>query len=201
MKEIGGRMAEIRRIRGAFTLLMVLSLVALAGFIVLMRSAVYLSLGPWRAAVLFAFSLFFALLSYRGADTAMFGAYVIAYFVSNRSRRGSAKRMGRGKRPGASNRISATSAPKLSQTPPLRCCTVPPPSPRTPRSSAWAPANSLEPLCGFARPRLSHLSFSSSLLSPRFRRFSEASLPSEPTSPCERTTVARMRPTMPSPGR
>ena len=82
MKEIGCRMAEIRRIRGAFTLLMVFSLVALAGFTVLMRSSVVLSLGPLRAAVLFAFSLFFALLSYRGADTAMFGAYVIAGFLA-----------------------------------------------------------------------------------------------------------------------
>ncbi|MGB2982656.1 MAG: hypothetical protein WBC63_02210 [Candidatus Bipolaricaulia bacterium] len=92
MKEFGVRRSEIRRIRGAFTLLMILSLVALVGFIVLMRSSVFLSLGPWRASVLFGFSLVFALLSYRGADTAMFGAYVTAYFVANLSQRESTNR-------------------------------------------------------------------------------------------------------------
>ena len=80
------RNSEQRRIRYAFTLLVVVSLVALAGFALLTRSLIFANLGPWRPTVLFAFSLFFAALSYKGADTAMFGAYVMAYFVSTLSR-------------------------------------------------------------------------------------------------------------------
>ncbi len=77
------RSLEQRRIRYAFTLLVVVSLVALAGFALLTSSSILVNLGPWRPAVLFAFGLFFAALSYKGADTAMFGAYVMAYFVSS----------------------------------------------------------------------------------------------------------------------
>ena len=80
------RNQEQRRIRYAFTLLVVVSLVALAGFALLTSSSIVANLGPWRPAVLFAFGLFFAVLSYKGADTAMFGAYVMAYFVSSLSR-------------------------------------------------------------------------------------------------------------------
>ena len=76
------RNPEQRRIRYAFTLLVVVSLVALAGFALLTSSSMLANLGPWRPTVLFAFGLFFAALSYKGADTAMFGAYVMAYFVS-----------------------------------------------------------------------------------------------------------------------
>ena len=76
------RSPEQRRIRYAFTLLVVVSLVALAGFALLTSSSMLANLGPWRPTVLFAFGLFFAALSYKGADTAMFGAYVMAYFVS-----------------------------------------------------------------------------------------------------------------------
>jgi len=64
----------------------VVSLVALAGFALITSSSMLASLGPWRPTVLFAFGLFFAALSYKGADTAMFGAYVMAYFISNLSR-------------------------------------------------------------------------------------------------------------------
>ena len=77
---------EQRRIRDALTLLAIVTLVALAGFALLTRSAVLANLGPWKATALFAFGLFFAALSYKGADTAMFGAYVMAYFVSTLSR-------------------------------------------------------------------------------------------------------------------
>ena len=77
---------EQRRIRDALTLLAIVTLVALAGFALLTRSAVLANLGPWKATALFAFGLFFAALSYKGADTAMFGAYVMAYFVSSLSR-------------------------------------------------------------------------------------------------------------------
>lgn len=80
------RNQEQRRIRYAFALLVVVSLVALAGFALLSSSSIVANLGPWRPAVLFAFGLFFAVLSYKGADTAMFGAYVMAYFVSSLSR-------------------------------------------------------------------------------------------------------------------
>ena len=80
------RNLEQRRIRYAFTLLVVVSLMALAGFALLTSSSILVNLGPWRPAVLFAFGLFFAALSYKGADTAMFGAYVMAYFVSTLSR-------------------------------------------------------------------------------------------------------------------
>ena len=73
---------EQRRIRYAFTLFVVVSLVALAGFALLTSSSMLANLGAWRPTVLFAFGLFFAALSYKGADTAMFGAYVMVYFVS-----------------------------------------------------------------------------------------------------------------------
>ena len=71
-----------RRIRDAFTFLVVVSSVALAGFVLLTQSTILANLGPWESTVLFAFSFFFAALSYKGADTAMFGAYVMAYFVA-----------------------------------------------------------------------------------------------------------------------
>jgi len=80
------RNPEQGRIRYAFTLLVVVSLVALAGFALLTSSSMLASLGTWRPTVLFAFGLFFAALSYKGADTAMFGAYVMAYFISSLSR-------------------------------------------------------------------------------------------------------------------
>jgi len=79
------RNPEQRHIRYAFTLLVVVSLVALAGFALLTSSSILVNLGPWKPTVLFAFGLFFAVLSYKGADTAMFGAYVMAYFVSTLS--------------------------------------------------------------------------------------------------------------------
>ena len=86
------RNPEQRRIRNAFTLLVVVSLVALAGFALLTSGSMLANLGPWRPTVLFAFGLFFAALSYKGADTAMFGAYVMAYFVSTLSRSASPAR-------------------------------------------------------------------------------------------------------------
>lgn len=76
------RNLEQRRIRDAFTFLVVVSLVALAGFILLTRSSILQALGPWKSTILFAFSFFFAALSYKGADTAMFGTYVMAYFIA-----------------------------------------------------------------------------------------------------------------------
>ncbi|HDL86372.1 MAG TPA: hypothetical protein ENH11_08635 [Candidatus Acetothermia bacterium] len=77
------RNREHRRIRNAFTLLVIVSLVALVGFVLLTRRSVLANLGPWKPMVPFAFGLFFAVLSYKGADTAMFGAYVMAFFVSS----------------------------------------------------------------------------------------------------------------------
>jgi len=80
-----------RRIRDAFTFLVVVSLVALAGFVLLTQSTILANLGPWESTVLFAFSFFFAALSYKGADTAMFGTYVMAYFVAPLPRGASAE--------------------------------------------------------------------------------------------------------------
>ena len=59
---------------------------ALAGFALLTSSSILANLGPWRPTVLFAFGFLFAALSYKGADIAMFDAYVMAYFIFNLSR-------------------------------------------------------------------------------------------------------------------
>jgi hypothetical protein len=65
---------------------MIFSAVILTVFSLLAGSIVFANLGSWRPSMFFGFALVFAVLSYKGADTAMFGAYVTAYFVSSRSR-------------------------------------------------------------------------------------------------------------------
>ena len=80
------RSSEYRRIRNAFTLFITFSVAILTLFSFLAGSNAFASLGPWRPTMLFCFALVFAGLSYKGADTAMFGAYVTAYFVSTLSR-------------------------------------------------------------------------------------------------------------------
>ena len=78
--------SQDRCIRNAFTLFMIFSAVILTVFSLLAGSTVFANLGSWKPSVVSCLALVFAILSYKGADTAMFGACVTAYFVSLTSR-------------------------------------------------------------------------------------------------------------------